>query len=202
MGTKHINIKRVMNHAEAASNKDGRSPHDNYGPTWWGGTGERSDLHKLSKNEADGSGGDKLRAMVNKYLAKGEKYNIPSAGGPATDNTGSGSTRQGGEISGSKEFEYLQKLVLAEAGGEGLIGQALVARSVLNRAGLIQGSVVNPGMLTQSLVSLTLSMLLVSINQYQHLLMVMVMEVSINQELKQRWTLQQQRLNSTKSCRS
>tara|TARA_Y100000022_G_scaffold49377_1_gene41806 strand:- start:2104 stop:4968 length:2865 start_codon:yes stop_codon:yes gene_type:complete len=152
---KHINIKRVMNHAEAASNKDGRAPHDNYGPTWWGGTGERSDLHKLSKNEADGSGGDKLRAMIKKYLARGEKYNIPSAGGPATDNTGTGSTRQGGDISSSKEYEYLQKLVLAEAGGEGMLGQALVARSVLNRAGLIQSSVVGPGMFNAKSGSVT-----------------------------------------------
>ena len=58
---KHINIKRVMNHAEAASNKDGRSPHDNYGPTWWGGTGESSDLHNYLKgSDKDGTGGDKL----------------------------------------------------------------------------------------------------------------------------------------------
>ena len=44
-----VNIKRVMTHAEAASNKDIDRSHDNYGPVFWGGTGERSDLHKLSR---------------------------------------------------------------------------------------------------------------------------------------------------------
>ena len=39
-----ISIQSVMTHAEAASNRDGRVMHDNYGPMIWGGTGERWDL--------------------------------------------------------------------------------------------------------------------------------------------------------------
>ena len=45
-----ITIQRVMTHAKAASNKDGRLMHDNYGPVVWGGTGERWDLLQLEKN--------------------------------------------------------------------------------------------------------------------------------------------------------
>lgn len=44
------------------------------------------------------------------------------------------------------EMTLLQQLVLAEASGEGKLGMALVARSVLNRAGLIQSGTVAPGM--------------------------------------------------------
>lgn len=43
------------------------------------------------------------------------------------------------------ERELLLKLMIAEAGGEGKIGMAAVARSVLNRAGLIQSGKVSPG---------------------------------------------------------
>ena len=42
-----IDIKKVMTHGEAGSNKDGNIMHDNYGPTIWGGTGERWDLDQL-----------------------------------------------------------------------------------------------------------------------------------------------------------
>ena len=45
-----ITIQRVMTHAEAASNRDGRVMHDNYGPVVWGGKGERWDLLQLAKN--------------------------------------------------------------------------------------------------------------------------------------------------------
>jgi hypothetical protein len=40
-GANAITIERVMTHAEAASNREGRVMHDNYGPAAWGGTGER-----------------------------------------------------------------------------------------------------------------------------------------------------------------
>jgi hypothetical protein len=78
-----INIKNVMTHAEAASGKDGRlglhSPTmagastdpDNYGPTYWNGDGERSDLHKLSKGGQDGSGGGVLRSMIKNRMYYG-----------------------------------------------------------------------------------------------------------------------------------
>ena len=38
-----------MTHAEAASNRDGRWMHENYGPVIWGGTGERWDLLQLEQ---------------------------------------------------------------------------------------------------------------------------------------------------------
>ena len=47
-------------------------------------------------------------------------------------------------ISGDEE-EYLMRLMIAEAGGEGEVGMAAVGRSVLNRAGLIQSGEVRPG---------------------------------------------------------
>ena len=58
-----VSLQRVMTHAEAASNRDGRVMHDNYGPVIWGGTGERWDLLQL---ERDGptNGGDQLRDRI------------------------------------------------------------------------------------------------------------------------------------------
>ena len=52
-----------MTHAEAASNRDGRSMHDNYGPVIWGGSGERWDLLQLKRNGAT-DGGEQLRAGI------------------------------------------------------------------------------------------------------------------------------------------
>jgi len=134
-----VSIRNVMTHAEAASNKDGRRPHDNYGPTFWGGNGERSDLHKLSRNEPDGSGGDKLRQMMKKYMGMKNPPLLREVG------PGSGGAAGAGSMN-SAEYNLLQRLVLAEAGSEGKVGMALVARSVLNRAGLIQSGKVQPGM--------------------------------------------------------
>ena len=147
-----VTIKRVMTHAEAASNKDGRRPHDNYGPTFWGGNGERSDLHKLSRNAKDGSGGDILRQMVKKYMGMKNPPLLTEAGPGA----GPGGNRGGADAKmGSKEYNLLQRLVIAEAGSEGKIGMALVARSVLNRAGLIQSGKVGPGMFSANDKSVT-----------------------------------------------
>ena len=63
-----ITIRNVMTHAEAASNRDGRVMHDNYGPMIWGGTGERWDLLQLEKNGPT-DGGDQLRARIRAILA-------------------------------------------------------------------------------------------------------------------------------------
>ena len=63
-----ITIQRLMTHAEAASNRDGRHPHDNYGPVIWGGTGERWDLLQLEKGGPP-TGGDQLRERVRAILA-------------------------------------------------------------------------------------------------------------------------------------
>ena len=46
---------------------------------------------------------------------------------------------------GSDEEDYLMRLMIAEAGGEGELGMAAVARSVMNRAGLIQSGKVGAG---------------------------------------------------------
>jgi hypothetical protein len=69
--------------------------------------------------------------------APGEYYGPgfgPGPGGGMTDPT----------ISGD-EKEYLMRLMIAEAGGEGELGMAAVGRSVLNRAGLIQSGEVGAG---------------------------------------------------------
>jgi hypothetical protein len=63
-----ITARTVMTHAEAASNRDGRIMHDNYGPMIWGGTGERWDLLQLEKN-GTADGGDQLRARIRAILA-------------------------------------------------------------------------------------------------------------------------------------
>ena len=62
-----ITIQRVMTHAEAASNKDGRVMHDNYGPVVWGGTGERWDLLQLEKN-GPLDGGEQLRRRIRELM--------------------------------------------------------------------------------------------------------------------------------------
>ncbi|MFQ6538529.1 MULTISPECIES: hypothetical protein [Aphanothece] len=66
-----------MTHAEAASNRDGRWFHDNYGPVLWGGTGERWDFLQLSKNGPP-AGGEELRGRIRRFLAN------PDAGPGAT----------------------------------------------------------------------------------------------------------------------
>jgi hypothetical protein len=76
-----INIKNVMTHAEAGSNKDGRKMHENYGPASWGGTGERWDLFKLFQNDNPGSGGDKIRSMIKAKMGSAGKF----GGGPVNE---------------------------------------------------------------------------------------------------------------------
>lgn len=76
-----INIKNVLTHAEAGSNKDGRNMHDNYGPKEWGGTGERWDLFQLQKGDPKGSGGDKIRSMIKSKMGSAGKF----GGGPINE---------------------------------------------------------------------------------------------------------------------
>ena len=160
-----VTIKRVMTHAEAASNKDGRRMHDNYGPTFWGGNGERSDLHKLKRNAKDGSGGDILRQMIKKYMGMKNPPLLREAGPGAGPGGGGGDGNVGGSIEDGKEYNLLQRLVLAEAGGEGKLGMALVARSVLNRTGLIQKGIVGKGMFMAN--DSTVTGVIMGRNQYQ-----------------------------------
>ena len=62
---------------------------------------------------------------------------------------GGGGITPGGEMPGvnvaSSEQDLLLRLIIAEASGEGEIGMAAVARSVLNRAGLVQSGKRSPG---------------------------------------------------------
>jgi hypothetical protein len=67
-GPAEITIQRLMTHAEAAANRDGRQAHDNYGPVIWGGSGERWDLLQLEKG-GPANGGDQLRARIRELLA-------------------------------------------------------------------------------------------------------------------------------------
>lgn len=64
-----VSVERVMTHAEAASNRDGRPMHDNYGPVIWGGTGERWDLLQLEQNGSD-DGGEQLRQWIEALLSE------------------------------------------------------------------------------------------------------------------------------------
>ena len=64
-----ISIATMMIHAEAASNRDGRIMHDNYGPMLWGGTGERWDLWQLERNGSH-NGGEQLRERIRTLLKK------------------------------------------------------------------------------------------------------------------------------------
>jgi len=66
-------------------------------------------------------------------VEEGEEESPPPSTGPLP------ATRLEGN-----ERELLLKLMVAEAGGEGIIGMAAVARSVLNRAALIQSGKVTP----------------------------------------------------------
>ena len=62
-----INIKNILTHAEAASNRDGWIAHENYGPTAWGGDGTRWDLMCLERGGSD-DGGDQLRAIIRTFF--------------------------------------------------------------------------------------------------------------------------------------
>jgi hypothetical protein len=66
-----ITIQRLMTHAEAAANRDGRVMHDNYGPVAWGGTGERWDLMQLEKGGPP-TGGEQLRERVRQILLEAQ----------------------------------------------------------------------------------------------------------------------------------
>jgi hypothetical protein len=79
-GVEQITIQRLMTHAEAASNRDGRVMHDNYGPVIWGGSGERWDLLQLEKGGPP-TGGDQLRERVRQIL-RGDASSLPAAPAP------------------------------------------------------------------------------------------------------------------------
>ncbi|MEX1317164.1 MAG: N-acetylmuramoyl-L-alanine amidase [Synechococcaceae cyanobacterium] len=84
-----ITIQRVMTHAEAAANRDGRWMHENYGPVIWGGTGERWDFLQLSKSGPP-DGGDVLRERIRRFLLEPELTGS-GASGSAGQSIGAGS---------------------------------------------------------------------------------------------------------------
>lgn len=75
-------------------------------------------------------------------IGKPEDSLTPSSGNAGSAGDGGGFDEPN---IGSSEMDLFQRLVYAEAGGEGLLGMALVARSVLNRSGLIQSGKIGPG---------------------------------------------------------
>ncbi|MCP9887003.1 N-acetylmuramoyl-L-alanine amidase [Cyanobium sp. ATX 6A2] len=84
-----ITIQRVMTHAEAASNRDGRRMHDNYGPVIWGGTGERWDFLQLSKGGPP-TGGEELRGRIRRFLAAPDGPAGSGAGKPGSASSAAG----------------------------------------------------------------------------------------------------------------
>ena len=113
---------------------------------------------------------------MKKYMGM-ENPPVLNEAGPGTEGGGTG------QIS-NKEYALLQKLVIAEAGGEGELGMALVARSIMNRAGLIQKGMVGKGMFMANDSSITgVIMGKNNINQLE-------MVRSINLERRHKWMLQ------------
>ena len=54
--------------------------HDNYGPVMWNGTGERWDWLQLKETDTPGSGGDKLRQKMKKFMGDPNALEIPELG--------------------------------------------------------------------------------------------------------------------------
>ena len=104
---------------------------------------------------------DGLVQEVQQMLGVDTTSDTPGASAPAG---GGGVSPVEANLS-SKEQNLFQRLVLAEAKSEGKTGMALVARSVMNRAGLIQKGIVSAGTFNAKDGSIT-SVIKAS-NQYQ-----------------------------------
>ena len=88
--------------------------------------------------------------MPNFGTPKADAMAASSAATGAADGTGAPSatgtpSAVTGATVGSGDADLFQRLVLAESQGEGKLGMAAVARSVMNRLGLIQNGTVTPG---------------------------------------------------------
>lgn len=107
----------------------------------------KSGLPKKGRSEKDSLGKKDIIARLTEGFAKllesfGKKVDeIPA---PPPGAPGPGGTAQPADISGN-EKELLKRLMIAEAGGEGIEGMAMVGRSVLNRAGLVQSGKLGAG---------------------------------------------------------
>ena len=105
-----INIRSVMTHAEAGSNKDGRAMTDNYGPAGWGGTGERWDFYKARQSDSPGTGGDILRQKIKQFMGQPNAQIIPEAGGPAAPAGGGGLSPEVPPGSGAAGMQSTQEI--------------------------------------------------------------------------------------------
>ena len=101
--------------------------------------------------------------MLKKFLNVGLGLEQPESEDEGDSYSGGGGLQSATVSSG--ELELFQKLVAAESGGEGGLGMALVARSVLNRAGLIQSGKVGKGTFMANDSSIT--GVIYGSNQYQ-----------------------------------
>ena len=72
-----ISLQSVTTHAEAASNRDERVMHDNYGLVIWSGSGERLDLLHLQKH-GPSDGGEQLRQRIRALLRGDPSPALPS----------------------------------------------------------------------------------------------------------------------------
>jgi len=91
-----------------------------------------------------------ITQKVNEAIQSIEKELLLKGGKKEGGETGpSGELLDGGGFDepnlGTSEMDLFKRMVYAEAGGEGLLGMALVARSILNRSGLIQSGKVGSG---------------------------------------------------------
>ncbi len=87
-GPSYVNDRTVPTHAEAGRDLPG----DNYGPVGWGGDGNKWDLWKLYENDANGSGGPKIRNMIKGYMASAGTIKLESEDAPNYVDSPSSST--------------------------------------------------------------------------------------------------------------
>ena len=81
---------------------------------------------------------DKLKKAFNDIFG-----NMFGGGGDTPSTPPSGPPGGAGTSATASEEDLLKRLMIAEAGGEGEMGMAAVARSVINRAGLVQSGKMN-----------------------------------------------------------
>ena len=128
----------------------------------------QSEVATTVQKEEDKSKKKKKKAlgpvdMLKKFLNVGLGLEQPESEDEGDSYSGGGGLQSATVSSG--ELELFQKLVVAESGGEGGLGMALVARSVLNRAGLIQSGKVGKGTFMANDSSIT--GVIYGSNQYQ-----------------------------------
>lgn len=125
---------------EQAEKRASRNPFQNF----FHGTimGEDAEYSRqISRAESSASSGSTGSSSSSSLPSSSIRSRTPVLPGARAQGTGT----EGDPVVEGEDREYLIKLMLAEAGGEGELGMAAVGRSVLNRAGLIQSGQVTPG---------------------------------------------------------